>query len=65
MRYILILAATAAFTLAGTQNAEAARRTRGYTRTRTVWQSPNRGGGLWSRMMELERRKNDFLFGRR
>lgn len=64
MRKVFILAAIAALTFASTQNAEAGRRNRGYTRSRTTWQSPSQRQGLWSRMVELERRKNAWLFGR-
>lgn len=68
MRKFLIVAAVVAMTFASTQNAEAARRrglfNRSPSRSRMVWQSPTNGGGFFSRLMELERRKNAMIFGR-
>lgn len=64
MRKILILAAVVAMTAACTNDAEAGRRNRGYTRSRTIFRQPSRGGGIFARLMELERRKNAMLFGR-
>lgn len=64
MRKFLILAAIVSMTLVSTQNVEAGRRRRGYTRTRTTWSTSNTNGGFFARLMELERRKNAYLFGR-
>jgi hypothetical protein len=64
MRKLLILAAIMSMTFVSTRNVEAGRRNRSYTRTRTTWQSPTQREGFFARVMELERRKNAWLFGR-
>jgi hypothetical protein len=64
MRKLLILAAILSMTFVSTQNVEAGRRNRSYTRTRTTWQRESRSDGFFARLMELERRKNAWLFGR-
>lgn len=64
MRKLLILAAIVAMTIATTQNAEAGRRKRGYTRSRTTYNTSSSRDGIFARLMELERRKNQWLFGR-
>lgn len=65
MRKLLIVAAVVSMTFVSTQNVDAGRRKRSYTRSREAWnnRSPRRDG-FFARLMELERRKNVFLFGR-
>ena len=46
-----------------TTNVEAGRR-RVYRQSRQPVFTTNNGGGIFSRLMELERRKNAWLFGR-
>jgi hypothetical protein len=65
MRKMLIVAAVLAMTIATVSPAEASRkRRRSYTRTRSTYQQTSQRPGFFARLMELERRKNDFLFGR-
>lgn len=65
MRKLLILAAIISMTFVSTQNVEAGRRKRSYTRSRTTWQQTQTPrDGIFARLMELERRKNAWLFGR-
>ena len=65
MRKMLILTAIVSMTFVSTQNVEAGRRNRSYTRSRDAWRSQSAPrDGIFARMMELERRKNSLLFGR-
>jgi hypothetical protein len=65
MRKLLIVAAIVSMTFVSTQNVEAGRRKRSYTRSRQAWNTQSQPrDGIFARLMELERRKNAWLFGR-
>jgi hypothetical protein len=67
MRKFLLLTAILALVIASSQDVEAARRkraNRSYTQSRADWNQRAERDGIFARMMELERRKNEFLFGR-
>jgi hypothetical protein len=65
MRKMLILTAIVSMAFVSTQEVEAGRRNRSYTRSRDSWRSQSAPrDGVFARLIELERRKNTFLFGR-
>jgi hypothetical protein len=65
MHKSLIFIAIISMTFVSSQNVEAGRRNRSYTRSREAWSSQSAPrDGMFVRLMELERRKNTFLFGR-
>jgi hypothetical protein len=63
MKRVLIVAVALTALMALDTSAQAAQRRTVYRPART-WQVGSNSGGFFQRLMELERRKNEWLFGR-
>ncbi len=64
MRKLVMLTIALAMFAVSSSNVEAARRQRVIQQRQPVFTTNNGGGNVFGRLMEMERRKNEWLFGR-